>query len=98
MRRATTDLMLRTQDRFPLRVYAGYEDSGNQFTGDDRIITGFNYGDLFHLGQQLSYQFTSGEDVKQVHGALGHLHHPATVAAPVDLFRQLRQFVGEPRA
>jgi len=61
----TTDLLLRTQDRFPLRVYTGFEDSGNQFTGNDRILTGFNYGNLFGLGQQLSYQFTSGTDVNK---------------------------------
>jgi len=61
----TTDLLLRTQDRFPLRVYAGFEDSGNQFTGDNRIMTGFNYGNLFGLGQQVSYQFTTGEDVNK---------------------------------
>jgi len=61
----TTDLLLRTQDRFPLRVYAGFEDSGNQYTGNDRILTGFNYGNLFGIGQQLSYQFTSGTDVNK---------------------------------
>jgi hemolysin activation/secretion protein len=61
----TTDLLLRTQDRFPLRVYAGFEDSGNQYTGDDRLLTGFNYGNLFGVGQQLSYQFTSGTDVNK---------------------------------
>jgi hemolysin activation/secretion protein len=62
---ATTDLLLRTQDRFPLRVYTGFEDSGNQFTGDDRILAGFNYGNLFGVGQQLSYQFTTGTDVNK---------------------------------
>ena len=61
----TTDLLLRTQDHFPLRVYAGYEDSGNQFTGDNRILTGFNYGNLFGVGQQVSFQFTSGENVNK---------------------------------
>jgi hemolysin activation/secretion protein len=61
----TTDLLLRTQDHFPLRVYAGYEDSGNQYTGDNRILTGFNYGNLFGIGQQVSFQFTSGENVNK---------------------------------
>jgi hemolysin activation/secretion protein len=61
----TTDLLLRTQDRFPLRVYAGFQDTGNQFTGDDQMVTGFNYGNLFGVGQQLSYQFTSGTDVNK---------------------------------
>ena len=54
----TTDLLLRTQDRFPLRVYGGYEDSGNRFTEEDRILAGFNYGNLFGVGQQFSYQYT----------------------------------------
>jgi hemolysin activation/secretion protein len=61
----TTDILLRTQDRFPLRVYTGFEDSGNQYTGNDRILTGFNYGNLFGVGQQLSYQFTTGLDVNK---------------------------------
>ncbi len=54
-----TDLVLQTQDRFPVRVYAGYEDSGDQQTGFDRYLAGFNYGDLFHLGQQVNYQYTT---------------------------------------
>jgi hemolysin activation/secretion protein len=61
----TTDLLLRTQDRFPFRVYTGFEDSGNQYTGNDRILTGFNYGNLFGVGQQISYQFTTGTDVNK---------------------------------
>ena len=58
----TTDLLLRTQDRFPLRVFAGYEDSGNRFTEDDRILAGFNYGNLFGLGEQVSFQYTQAPD------------------------------------
>jgi hemolysin activation/secretion protein len=53
----TTDLLLRTQDRFPLRVYAGYEDSGNRYTEDDRLLAGVNYGNLFGLDQQFSFQY-----------------------------------------
>jgi hemolysin activation/secretion protein len=58
----TTDLLLRTQDRFPLRVFAGYEDSGNRYTEDDRILAGFNYGNLFGLGEQVSFQYTQAPD------------------------------------
>jgi hemolysin activation/secretion protein len=61
----TTDLLLRTQDRFPFRIYAGYENSGNRFTGEDRILGGFNYGNLFGVGQQVSYQYTQAPDVNQ---------------------------------
>jgi hemolysin activation/secretion protein len=54
-----TDLNLQTTDRFPLRAYVGYEDSGDIETGRDRYLAGFNYGDLFGLGQQLNYQYTT---------------------------------------
>jgi len=54
----TTDLLLHTQDRFPLRVFAGYEDSGNRYTENDRLLAGVNYGNLFGLGQQISFQYT----------------------------------------
>ena len=82
----TTDLMLRTQDRFPLRVYAGFENSGNQYTGDERILTGFNYGNLFGLGQQLSYQFTSGENVNKFTA------HSGTYVIPLPWKHQLTFF------
>ena len=82
----TTDLMLRTQDRFPLRVYAGYENTGNQFTGDERILTGFNYGNLFGVGQQLSYQFTTGEDVNKFTA------HSGTYVIPLPWKHQLTFF------
>jgi hemolysin activation/secretion protein len=54
-----TNLVLQTKDRFPARVFAGYEDSGDIETGIDRYFAGFNYGDLFGLGQQLNYQYTT---------------------------------------
>jgi hemolysin activation/secretion protein len=82
----TTDILLRTQDRFPFRLYAGYEDSGNQFTGDDRILTGFNYGNLFGVGQQLSYQFTSGTDVNKFTA------HSGTYVIPLPWRHQLTFF------
>jgi hemolysin activation/secretion protein len=82
----TTDLLLRTQDRFPLRVYAGFEDSGNQYTGNDRILTGFNYGNLFGIGQQLSYQFTTGTDVNKFTA------HSGTYVIPLPWRHQLTFF------
>ena len=82
----TTDLLLRTQDRFPLRVYAGFQDSGNQYTGDDQILTGFNYGNLFGVGQQLSYQFISGTDVNKFTA------HSGTYIIPLPWRHQLTFF------
>lgn len=54
-----TDLLLKTADRFPVRFYAGYEDSGNDLTGDERMQMGFNWGNAFNLDHQLNYQYTS---------------------------------------
>jgi hemolysin activation/secretion protein len=59
-----TSLELQTKDRFPVRLYGAYEDSGNASTGFDRYEAGFNWGDAFHLGlgQQLNYQYTTSGD------------------------------------
>jgi hemolysin activation/secretion protein len=59
-----TDIVLQTSDRFPVRFYGGYEDSGNAETGFDRYEIGFNWGDAFELGlgQQLNYQYTTSGD------------------------------------
>jgi hemolysin activation/secretion protein len=59
-----TNIELQTKDRFPVRFYGGYEDSGNASTGFDRYEAGFNWGDAFQLGldQQLNYQYTTSGD------------------------------------
>lgn len=56
-----TDVILRTEDRFPLRGYIGYENSGNKLTGRDRYLVGFNWGNAFGLGHLLDFQMTSAE-------------------------------------
>jgi hemolysin activation/secretion protein len=59
-----TDVVLQTADRFPVRVYGGYENNGNAETGFDRYEAGFNWGDAFYpgMGQQLNYQYTTSGD------------------------------------
>jgi hemolysin activation/secretion protein len=66
-----TNLVLQTHDRFPVRVYGGYEDSGNAATGFDRYLAGFNYGDLFGIGQQLNYQYTISGDGESLRAHAG---------------------------
>lgn len=43
-RPGTTAVILKVEDRFPLRVYSGYENTGTQLTGEDRWIAGLNWG------------------------------------------------------
>ncbi len=54
-----TDLILKTEDRFPVRVYGGYDNTGTAALGYDLWNLGVNWGNAFGLDQQLSYQFTS---------------------------------------
>ncbi len=63
--------MLETRDRFPVRFYGGYEDSGNAATGFDRYEAGFNWGDAFHLGQQLNYQYTTSGNADSLRAHAG---------------------------
>ncbi len=43
----TTDIVLKTQDRIPFRVYGGYEDTGSTLTGDGRLEGGLT--DSIHV-------------------------------------------------
>ena len=57
-----SDIVLDVQDRIPVRVYVGYEDTGTRFTGEKRFITGLNWGNAFGLDHQFNYQYTADID------------------------------------
>ncbi|CAO3424942.1 ShlB/FhaC/HecB family hemolysin secretion/activation protein [Azospirillum doebereinerae] len=57
-----SDIVLRTADRFPLRVNGGFENTGSPSTERGRGFAGFNWGNAFWLDHQLSYQFTASPD------------------------------------
>ncbi|MGF6632882.1 hemolysin activation/secretion protein [Paraburkholderia sp. MM6662-R1] len=59
----TTDVVLQTVDRLPLRVSAGYDNAGVPSLGRDRFFAGINYGNLFGLDQQIGYQATASNDL-----------------------------------
>jgi hemolysin activation/secretion protein len=83
----TTDIVLQTVDRFPARLYVGYEDSGNAQTGFDRYLVGLNWGDAWHAGwgQQINYQFTTSGDFRRLEAHSGSYiiplrwHHTLTL-------------------
>jgi hemolysin activation/secretion protein len=58
----STDVILQTEDRLPLRVNAGYDNAGVPELGRDRFFAGIGYGNLFGLDQQIAYQFTASND------------------------------------
>lgn len=58
-----TDIGLEVKERFPLRLYASYDNTGLPATGRDRWSAGFNWGNAFWAGHRLSYQFTASSDL-----------------------------------
>lgn len=63
-RSGTTALKLRVNERFPIRVYTGYNNTGSKVSDEDRLFAGFNWGNAFGLGHQLGYQFSTSPDFK----------------------------------
>lgn len=61
-----TDITLNIRDKLPLRVYSGYENSGNDSTGLDRFLAGFNWANAFGWDHIMSYQFTASDDFNTV--------------------------------
>ncbi|MGD0665520.1 MAG: ShlB/FhaC/HecB family hemolysin secretion/activation protein [Rhabdochlamydiaceae bacterium] len=59
----TTDVELITVDRYPVRVYAGGDNTGNPITGRTRLFVGLNEGNMFDLDHILSFQWTTSDDV-----------------------------------
>ena len=63
-----TDLVLEVHDRFPLRIYGGYQNSGNQYTEEARWLGGFNWGNVFGWDHQLSAQYISSPNTHNWRG------------------------------
>ncbi len=84
----TTDVLLKTEDRFPVRFYTGYDNTGNLTTGQDRWNAGFNYGNLFGLDQQFNYQFTMSSDLDRFKA------HAASYIVPLPWHHSLTFFGG----
>jgi hemolysin activation/secretion protein len=55
---ATTDIILKTEDRLPLRLYASFDNAGTANLGRGEWGVGANWGNAFGLDQQIAYQFT----------------------------------------
>lgn len=83
-----TDVVLRTRDRYPLRVYTGYEDSGNALTGFDRLLFGANWGNAFGRDEQLNYQLSASPDFKKM------IAHSGSYIIPLPALRDTLTFFG----
>jgi hemolysin activation/secretion protein len=55
----TTNVIIDAKDKFPMRFYAGYEDTGSRRTGLERFFFGLNAGNVFGQGHEAGYQYTT---------------------------------------
>ncbi|WP_157636993.1 ShlB/FhaC/HecB family hemolysin secretion/activation protein [Burkholderia ubonensis] len=63
------DLVLQTVDRYPLRVYGSWDNTGTTHTGLNRWRTGVNWGDAFGIiSSRLDYSFTMGNTPRDLMG------------------------------
>ncbi len=54
-----TNLIFITKDRFPVRFFVGFDNTGFKSNNVYRLFTGFNWGNAFMIGDILSYQYTA---------------------------------------
>jgi len=54
----STELNLRVDERRPLSLTAGYDNTGTPTTGEDRVSAGFQWGNAFGRGDLFSYRFS----------------------------------------
>ncbi|MBI3211119.1 MAG: ShlB/FhaC/HecB family hemolysin secretion/activation protein [Simkania negevensis] len=64
----TTDIELIVSDRYPFRVYAGIDNTGNDVIGNNRLFAGFTWGKLLGTDQTLSYQYSTSDNFNKFQG------------------------------
>ena len=83
------DLTVKITERRPFTAYAGYEDSGSEFLGRDRLNFGFEWGNVGGWDHLLGYQYTTTTDFDRLHA------HVASYRLPIWQWRhELRVLAG----
>ncbi len=73
-RKGLTDIEFAIRDRFPISPSLGMDNTGNSYTGNHRIYTGFQWGNAFGTGDLLSYQFTVSNEYKRFFSHFASFH------------------------
>lgn len=84
----TTDIELVVNDRRTIRFYSGFDNTGNDTTGNNRLFAGFNWGDVFGLDHIFSYQFTTAPDYHRFWA------HTGTYTIPLPWYHTLNFYGG----
>ena len=85
-----TNMIFETTDRFPLRVYGGIEHTGNIVAGENRWLTGFNWGDAWGIDHQINGQFMCADRFSRWWGLSGNYVAPLPWR---DIFKVFGSFV-----
>lgn len=69
---AEADILYSFEERYPLRAYLGYDNTGTPSVGRNRWFAGVNWGNGFGQDHLVSYQFTMGDALSdfQAHAVL----------------------------
>jgi hemolysin activation/secretion protein len=71
-----TDVNVIVKDRVPIRVYSGYENTGNNIGGSSRLLTGINVGNCFNLAHELNFQVMSAPEIHKWWSVCGNYIAP----------------------
>tara|TARA_R110000868_G_scaffold4171_11_gene25912 strand:- start:192 stop:2039 length:1848 start_codon:yes stop_codon:yes gene_type:complete len=69
---ATTDIVIKAKEKYPLRLFTGYSNNGSATTTMDRLNAGANWGNAFGLGHQASLQWTTDFDIHHSRSVSGN--------------------------
>lgn len=61
-----TDVIFITQERFPVRFYTGFDNTGFRPTDQLRLSGGMNWGNFLNIGDLVSYQYTASPDFSKL--------------------------------
>ncbi len=85
------DLVVEVQERIPFRAAVSYDNTGNELLGLNRYSASMQFGNVWGLGHQASYQYTTTDDPRlyQVHSGDYRLplpwHHYLELSAAYSL-------------
>lgn len=68
----TTAVIIQANERFPLRSFAGYNNTGTDITTEDRMFAGMNWGNAFGLGHMMTLQWTSDLEMEHSRALSGN--------------------------
>lgn len=91
----TTNAELVTQERFPLRVYAGADNTGTEFLTHTRIYAGFNAGNLWGQDHRVSFQWTTAPNPHTLTAFSGQYLAPFPWHHQLLLYGGYSQFKGD---